>query len=442
MAGNSTVNIDSAVSTQEIPAIPDTDDIFLTVQRSTLVVGKIYNELFAKSRTEFISELSNLCSVTELRYVRDMVLALVKRKLSQNHLGPLIERKSGANVKENLLKDIFNVYSLGEGSIQSLPKNMVRSETRYVCQEVQTDSCLSRTLFASKSEIEDLKTDLLGKISELREEFAALKNHPLPSNTILDSSVTNPSRSISSMERTQMPASPQDIPPITSTQLVRPTDPGNEADVDSGYPAPDSVNANDVNEKPRKIVITSDSLLHRMNIHKMKVNNISTVKLTKKGDTINGSIARCMNFVGKHSDQLIDVVLLAGTNDLAIRGVNPDDLIDKLDKSLTDLKRFDNVQHVFLCKIPARFDSHNINSKVSRFNELLVERYLHTEDWITVIDTIPPEIRYYYHDGLHMSHLGVTKLCSIIMSNLYKIIAPMSYRKRSHSKSNRKASRR
>ena len=213
---------------------------------------------------------------------------------------------------------------------------MVRSETRYVCQEVQTDSCLSRTLFASKSEIEDLKTDLLGKISELREEFAALKNHPLPSNTILDSSVTNPSRSISSMERTQMPASPQDIPPITSTQLVRPTNPGNEADVDSGYPAPDSVNANDVNEKPRKIVITGDSLQHRMNIHKMKVNNISTVKLTKKGDTINGSIARCMNFVGKHSDQLIDVVLLAGTNDLAIRGVSPDDLIDKLDKSLTD----------------------------------------------------------------------------------------------------------
>ena len=159
---------------------------------------------------------------------------------------------------------------------------MVRSETRYVCQEVQTDSCFSRTLFASKSEIEDLKTDLLGKISELREEFAALKNHPLPSNTILDSSVTNPSCSISSMERTQMPASPQDIPPITSTQLVRPTDPGNEADVVSGYPAPDSVNANDVNEKPRKIVITGDSLLHRMNIDKMKVNNISTVKLTKK----------------------------------------------------------------------------------------------------------------------------------------------------------------
>ena len=229
---------------------------------------------------------------------------------------------------------------------------------------------------------------------------------------------------------------------MTSTQSVRPTNLGNEADVVSGYPAPDSDNANNVNEKPRKIVVTGDSLLHRMNIHKMKVNNISSVKLTKKEDSISGSIAHGINFVGKHSDQLISVVLLAGTNDLTTRGVNPDDFIDKLDKSLTDLKRFDNVQHVFLCKIPSRFDSHNINSKVSRFNELLVEHYIDTEEWITVIDTIPSEIRYYYHDGLHMSHLGVTKLCSIIMSNLYKIIARMSYQKCSQSKSNRRASRR
>ena len=40
MMGRSTLDIDSAVSTQELPAIPDADDIFLTVQRSTKVVGK------------------------------------------------------------------------------------------------------------------------------------------------------------------------------------------------------------------------------------------------------------------------------------------------------------------------------------------------------------------------------------------------------------------
>ena len=103
-----------------------------------------------------------------------------------------------------------------------------------------------------------------------------------------------------------MSASPQDIPPITSTQLVRPTNPGDEADVVSGYPAHDSDNASNVNEKPCKIVITGDSLLHRMNIHNMKVNNISTIKWTKKGDAISGSIARCINFVG--STKVVQII--------------------------------------------------------------------------------------------------------------------------------------
>ena len=67
MAGRSTVDIYSVVSSQELPSIHDTGDILLTVQKSTLVVGKIYNELFAKSRTELVSELSDLWSVTELR---------------------------------------------------------------------------------------------------------------------------------------------------------------------------------------------------------------------------------------------------------------------------------------------------------------------------------------------------------------------------------------
>ena len=49
----------------------------------------------------------------ELRYVRDMVFCLVKRKLGQSDLESLIERRSGAKVKDNLLKDIYYLYSLG-----------------------------------------------------------------------------------------------------------------------------------------------------------------------------------------------------------------------------------------------------------------------------------------------------------------------------------------
>ena len=123
MAGNSNKNADidssftSVPATQELFSSPETDDIFLIVQHSTFAVGKIYNDLFANSRSDFISELSELCCVAELPYVRDMVFCIVKRKLGQSNLGSLIERRSGANVKDNLLKDIYNLYSLGRNRL-------------------------------------------------------------------------------------------------------------------------------------------------------------------------------------------------------------------------------------------------------------------------------------------------------------------------------------
>ena len=55
-----------------------------------------------------------------------MVFCIVKRKLGQSNLGSLIERRSGANVKDNLLKDIYNLFSLGEKSTDALPKNLIR----------------------------------------------------------------------------------------------------------------------------------------------------------------------------------------------------------------------------------------------------------------------------------------------------------------------------
>ena len=72
-------------------------------------MGKIYNEFFAKSRSEFIFELSGFCSIAELRFARDMVYSIVKRKIGDKNLGRLTERRSGANVKDNLLKDIYNL---------------------------------------------------------------------------------------------------------------------------------------------------------------------------------------------------------------------------------------------------------------------------------------------------------------------------------------------
>ena len=73
------------------------------------------------------------------------------------------------------------------------------------------------------------------------------------------------------------------------------------------------------------------------------------------------------------------------------------------------------------------------------FNKLLVERFLDTEDFLTVVDTIQPEIKFYYQDGLRLSNLGIAKLCGIILSKLYKV-APGSHRFCVRTKQNRNAS--
>ena len=107
----------------------------------------------------------------------------------------------------------------------------------------------------------------------------------------------------------------------------------------------------------------------------------TSVKLTKKGDSLSGSINRSKNYISRHGNDHIDLVLLAGTNYLANRKTSPEELIEKLDKQITELKGFNNLGHIFLCKIPHRFDFHVVNSKVIKFNELLHERFSDTEEF-------------------------------------------------------------
>ena len=81
------------------------------IQRATFAVSKIYNHHFAKSRADFVSELSELCCTSELRFVRDMMAAVIKKKLGQCNIRNLIERR-GTNVKDNLLVVVVVVVYL------------------------------------------------------------------------------------------------------------------------------------------------------------------------------------------------------------------------------------------------------------------------------------------------------------------------------------------
>ena len=95
--------------------------------------------------------------------------------------------------------------------------------------------------------------------------------------------------------------------------------------------------------------------------------------------------------------------------------MSPEDLIKSTDEYITYIKGFSNVGKIFICKIPPRCDFHAVNLKVSEYNSLLVERLDNTEEFLEVIDTIKPEIRYFHHDGLHMSNVDIKRLCGIIL---------------------------
>ena len=413
MAGSSNTDIDldgSALLFPDEECIADPDDDFLVIQRATNAVSIIYNDLFSYSRSEFINYLSVNYDIKELRYVHDLVVSVVRRRLKQA-LGPLVELKSGANVKGNLLKDIYNIYSLGEGSIQSLPKNMIKidNKSQSHAQSVQTDSCLSNTIFASKLDLDTLKAELLNKITDIRHEVLKAHHTTKPSSVSLQQSQPQqfvPSEPASQQQLNLSSASrPKTCPEVNLSPTVI------------------TSSETQVIQNTHKVLIAGDSLLHRMNASKMKVCDTPSVRLTKKGDSLAGTVARVKDYISRHQNVKADLVLLAGTNDLSSRSVSPKILISSLENSIAELKEFSNLQQIFICKIPPRFDFHNVNSKVTRYNVLLQERFPDS-DFVHVLDTVTPEFRHYHTDGLHLSQLGLRKVCSIILSKLYKVLAP------------------
>ena len=147
--------------------------------------------------------------------------------------------------------------------------------------------------------------------------------------------------------------------------------------VTSGLVSPTVITSSEtqVIQNTHKVLIAGDSLLHRMNASKMKVCDTPSVRLTKKGDSLAGTVARVKDYLSRHQNVKADLVLLAGTNDLSSRSVSPEILISSLENSITELKEFSNLQQIFICKIPPRFDFHNVNSKVTRYNVLLEEQF-------------------------------------------------------------------
>ena len=71
---------------------------------------------------------------------------------------------------------------------------------------------------------------------------------------------------------------------------------------------------------------------------------IKAKKHTKPGITLNGAFARVKDYASKYSDVQLEVVVLAGTNDLNRRNVTTQSLIDQLVDHIAVLKEFCNIK--------------------------------------------------------------------------------------------------
>ena len=117
----------------------------------------------------------------------------------------------------------------------------------------------------------------MNKLSDLREEFVA-SNCPIQTNPVQSSQLSLSVTPTNASTQTERSALNESVAVNKSNGIL----------------VPDESQARN-KCSARKVVITGDSLLDRIHIKRMKVNDIPSVKLTKRGDNLRGSIARCIH---------------------------------------------------------------------------------------------------------------------------------------------------
>ena len=67
-----------------------------------------------------------------MRYARDLLFAITKRKKKLNSSYTLVERKVGEGLIYKLVKDIYEIFSYCEGGRESLPKSLAKNNGQSV----------------------------------------------------------------------------------------------------------------------------------------------------------------------------------------------------------------------------------------------------------------------------------------------------------------------
>ena len=188
MAGNSSA-ADSTLLRKEVQQTAEAnsennycEDIFLTIPSAMKIVKLIYNDLFALHNTEFLENLFDQGGISQLEYVRDMIFSIVKRRHNLPNAGTLIKIIHGDPVNNKLVKDIFTLYSFGEGNSKTLPKSLLKAP-EVAQKSVQMDieskqTSLLKSLvenryptYVTKYEFDSLRDDLSLDLSKLKEDI-------------------------------------------------------------------------------------------------------------------------------------------------------------------------------------------------------------------------------------------------------------------------------
>ena len=93
-----------------------------------------------------------------------MITAIVRCRTG--FTGITVERKKYDGLREKLANDTYLMFAFGEGSIQSLPKHILKSDGRSTSDQ-GTQSNID-SYFAQKDELNALRVELMSKIEEIK----------------------------------------------------------------------------------------------------------------------------------------------------------------------------------------------------------------------------------------------------------------------------------
>ena len=142
-----------------------------------LVKSFFTDEYLCCSKAQILDKIrEQVADDTEvLRYARDLLFTITKRRKKMYQASSLVERKTGDGLQDKLLNDIFEIYSFGKGAKDSLPKSMLKDHVP-VTSEITQDLLNSHqaelllTFENTKAEfisvVENMKSELVSDVLE------------------------------------------------------------------------------------------------------------------------------------------------------------------------------------------------------------------------------------------------------------------------------------